>query len=105
MPGVYGKYCNMSCPANCEDDACHIQHGTCLTCNPGWGGTTCSRSTAASFSLQFFLYTYSLQGLLNDDKIGQILEVWSLYGFTNSKTRHVLIIKKTKYMSRLVGTI
>lgn len=88
MPGVYGKYCNMSCPANCEDDACHLQHGTCLTCNPGWGGTT-----------------YSLQGLLNDDKIGQVLGVWSLYGFTNSKTRHVLIIKKTKYMSRLVGTI
>ncbi|XP_078327572.1 uncharacterized protein LOC111116381 isoform X2 [Crassostrea virginica] len=39
---VYGSNCNESCPTNCRYDRCHIQNGTCFSCNPGWTGRTCN---------------------------------------------------------------
>lgn len=43
-PGVYGSYCNLSCPPNCKDDICHGKNGTCFTCEPGWTGIYCKIS-------------------------------------------------------------
>ena len=42
--GVYGNKCTDRCPTNCRDNLCHIQHGPCFECEPGWTGTTCSTS-------------------------------------------------------------
>lgn len=40
--GVYGNQCNIPCPSNCKEKACHIENGTCFTCEPGWTGTFCT---------------------------------------------------------------
>ena len=42
--GVYGEDCKELCPANCRDNVCHIQKGTCYGCTPGWIDTTCETS-------------------------------------------------------------
>lgn len=44
VPRVYGSSCNKSCPINCKDNMCQIQHGTCFDCKPGWMGTFCNTS-------------------------------------------------------------
>lgn len=42
--GVYGTACNISCPVACKNKTCHIQHGTCLECEPGLYGNYCKLS-------------------------------------------------------------
>lgn len=42
-PSFYGSNCEVLCPTNCNV-SCHIQHGTCFTCKPGWTGETCNAS-------------------------------------------------------------
>eukprot|EP00105_Crassostrea_gigas_P040177 XP_019924325.1 PREDICTED: protein draper-like [Crassostrea gigas] len=39
---VYGSSCNVSCPTNCKENICHIQHGTCSACKPGWSEMHCN---------------------------------------------------------------
>lgn len=41
---VYGSSCNISCPTNCKENTCHIQHGTCFACKPGWSEMHCNTS-------------------------------------------------------------
>lgn len=48
-PGVYGEFCNETCPDNCQENRCDIISGTCLGCNPGWNGTYCNTSNTLSY--------------------------------------------------------
>lgn len=58
--GVYGSNCNIPCPTNCKDNMCHIQNGTCFSCQPGWMGTTCSTSkTVLSLNIYICLILFS----------------------------------------------
>nr|XP_034321035.1 multiple epidermal growth factor-like domains protein 6 isoform X1 [Crassostrea gigas] len=38
---MYGSNCDIPCPTNCKYNTCHIQHGTCFGCQPGWTGLYC----------------------------------------------------------------
>lgn len=40
----YGKNCENLCPANCKDNTCHIEHGSCFKCKIGWTGMYCNTS-------------------------------------------------------------
>lgn len=42
--GFYGNQCNIPCSSNCKEKACHIENGTCFTCEPGWTGPFCTES-------------------------------------------------------------
>lgn len=42
--GVYGSNCDKSCSLNCKDHRCHILHGNCYSCKPGWTGNLCDTS-------------------------------------------------------------
>ncbi|XP_062609892.1 multiple epidermal growth factor-like domains protein 10 [Saccostrea cucullata] len=39
--GVYGRFCNKSCPTNCQERRCYITNGTCAGCKEGWIGGKC----------------------------------------------------------------
>nr|XP_034320600.1 uncharacterized protein LOC117687713 isoform X2 [Crassostrea gigas] len=41
---TYGRNCDAPCPSNCKDNICHIDHGTCYGCKPGWTGLYCTIS-------------------------------------------------------------
>lgn len=57
---VYGRNCDIPCPANCKDNTCHIESGVCYMCKPGWSGIKCNTSKMANriiscfFSLQIY---------------------------------------------------
>ena len=57
--GVYGNSCKERCPANCRDNVCYIQKGTCYECDPGWIDTTCNTSMITlSFNRTAFLICF-----------------------------------------------
>lgn len=48
--GVYGDFCNETCPEHCRENACSIINGTCYGCAPGWVGDYCNDSKIDCFS-------------------------------------------------------
>lgn len=40
---VFGRNCDKPCPTTCSERKCHIVHGTCLKCRPGWTGYYCNQ--------------------------------------------------------------
>ncbi|XP_065934203.1 uncharacterized protein [Magallana gigas] len=41
VSGVFGINCDKPCPANCKDNLCHIENGSCYWCKTGWTGKFC----------------------------------------------------------------
>nr|XP_034321059.1 multiple epidermal growth factor-like domains protein 6 isoform X2 [Crassostrea gigas] len=41
VSGVFGINCDKPCPANCKDNLCHIENGSCFWCKTGWTGKFC----------------------------------------------------------------
>lgn len=41
VSGVFGINCDKPCPANCKENLCHIENGSCFGCKTGWTGKFC----------------------------------------------------------------